>query len=217
MPSEENKKRLEAFLQLATEQAQATRDAALPVAKKSFRRMKTWNWKLILFNAAVLPCIFILYWMINAQGLRQITILATPLYKVPLPIIGQLKHYDGLYRLDLANILAILQLCFVWVFWIVIVKYLFYGPQVSEDGLNQKSYYAFILTIAVLLIVGDTIVFYAGTSDHLGSMWAGDNPVFVPAVASITYMALLAAIAFFHVRLSRSESNSTQVPMEEQS
>lgn len=164
--------------------------------------LRSVNWKLVLWNAVTLPLVGLIYWVVNAQGIRaQMPVFALRLHKIPLPGFSYLRDFEGLYHLDLAHVLAVLLLGFVWYFWIVTVKVLLYGhDEVADPRLNHHTYYLFLFTLAGVLILGDAIVFYCGLFDHVDSLWGETSP-FVPIVATMLYMALLAATSMVHVHL----------------
>lgn len=175
------------------------------------QRLAAWlgslNWRVVLWNAITMPLIGLLYWVVNAQGIRsEFPVFARRLYQLPLPGLSRLRGYEGLHILDLAHVLAILLLGFVWYFWILVIRVWLYGEDpVKDPSLNRSSYYVFIFTLSGVMILGDATVFYCGLFDHVGSMW-GETNRFVPFVATMLYMGLLAAAAKVHVHLTHQAS-----------
>lgn len=161
------------------------------------------NWTVFLWNLLTLPGIGLVYWVINAQGIRlQMPVFGMRLYKLPIPGFAAFKDYEGFYRMDLACVFAMILLFAVWYLWIVTVKLLLHGQDETLDPtLNQGRYLVFLLTMSAIVIGCDTIIFYCGLADQVDSMWGQQSP-FVPVVATMLYTAVLAFIATIHVRLS---------------
>ncbi len=164
--------------------------------------LRSLNWPLVAWNILTVPVVALIYWVINAHGLRmQIPIFAMRLYKIPLPGFSRFRDYEGLYALDLACVMAMLLLGFVWYFWIIVVQVMFYGHDSLVSPSDRRStYYVFVLTLAGVIVICDAIVFYCGLFEFSGG-W-GDSSPFVPFIATLLYTALLAALAMVHVRLS---------------
>ena len=65
---------------------------------KIVRAVMGWNWKLIIFTLLILPPLGLLYFHINAAGIRDFSdITATRLYRLPIPLFARLKDYEGLH------------------------------------------------------------------------------------------------------------------------
>lgn len=169
---------------------------------KSLSWLASLNWPLVAWNILTVPVVALIYWVINAHGLRmQIPIFAMRLYKIPLPGFSSFRDYEGLYSLDLAHVMAMLLLGFVWYFWIVVVQVIFYGHDSLVSPSDRRStYYVFLLSLAGVIVTCDAIVFYCGLFEFSGG-WGESSP-FVPFIATLLYTALLAALAMVHVRLS---------------
>jgi len=161
------------------------------------------NWLLLLWNALTLPSIGIIYTVVNAQGIRaHMPVFGIRLYKIPLPGFSMLRDYEGTYRLDFAHVFAFILLLTVWCLWIVIVRGLLYGhDEVADPRFHPTRYFTLVYSLAAIIIPGDAIIFYAGLSDRVDSLWAGPN-AFVPIIATVIYMAILAFIGMVHVHLA---------------
>ncbi len=161
------------------------------------------NYKLIAWIIVSLVLTGILCWEVNAQGLRAtLYILGRKLHKTAIPGASYLAELDGFSELDLAHVMAVILLGFVWYFWKIVTKFSLYGhDEVVDPRLNRTVYHAFIFTLAGVMIVGDALVFYAGLADHAEGVWGDSSGPFVPAVATVLYMAVLAATSVVHVHL----------------
>lgn len=175
----------------------------------SSHRRSGFDVRVFAWNCVSLPCIAIIYWVINAQGLRMaMPIFATRLWKLPIPGVSYLANYEGLYRLDLAHVFALILLFSVWYLWIVLVKTLLYGNYLAPDPkMNQKTYFCFLFTLAGILTLGDALLFYSGLSERVDTLWGTANPI-VPILATIVYMAILAFVALVHVHLQADRTQN---------
>lgn len=172
-------------------------ESTVPV--ESRRRFRI---RLLLWNCLTLPVVGLIYWVINAEGVRlQIPIFALRLHKLPIPGFSYLKDYEGLYRLDLAHVFAMFLLFAVWHLWIVVVRLLLYGQlNRSDDVQNVSRFLTFVLTLAAIIIGGDAILFYFGLSARVDSLWSTSSGL-TPLFATIVYTAVLAFVALVHVQL----------------
>lgn len=172
---------------------------------QAIRRVKRrrFKFKLFLWTATTLPCIGILYWHIVAAGIRvQMPVFAFPLRKLPLPGFSYLAHYEGAYKLDLANVFSVFLLFAVWHLWVVMQRLYLFGhdPRSRPPSIDHDRYRRIVLSLGIPIVLGDTLIFYCGVADKVDALW-GSSSLFVPIVASAMYMAVLAFVAFVHVVL----------------
>ena len=85
--------------------------AAEPIPRQRGLSIKTWLWKIVTF-----PFLGTIYCSVIADGLRRLVPdLGRPLWRaVPFPGFSQLRYYEGLHKLDLAFLMALLLLFAVW-------------------------------------------------------------------------------------------------------
>jgi hypothetical protein len=166
--------------------------------------------KLLLWIGINLPCLGVIYWHVISAGIRvQMPVFGLPLRKLPLPGFSYLGRYEGLYKLDLANIFSVCLLFAVWHLWIVMLRIHLLGDDTRSrpQRIDRDKYRRMVLRLGIPIVLGDTLIFYCGVSDKVDALW-GASSIFVPIVASAIYMSLLAFIAFIHVLLE-TESQPT--------
>ena len=164
------------------------------------------QWRIILFNTIVLPALAIVYWTIIAAGTRTLApILATKLYKVPVPgLFAWMRHYVTWRDIDVANILSLIVLAFVWVSVGLMMHILIHGE--FRIGTPREPFVrAFILTTAPVLLLADAALFYAALSET-GSLFATGRIALSPIIMTVLYTTLLLFLAFIEVLLEDRDS-----------
>jgi hypothetical protein len=162
------------------------------VAPKVVRYWKQIQWKKLLFDFLLLPCMALVYWTVNAQGLRTINhAFATKLYKVPGAVILGLGRWRIWHELDIAPFFALILLTFVFLSTTNALRILLFG--VPQHFANREVHTPIIFAGAVALIVFDMTVFYKGLVD---SMFFERGIQFVPLLMTLGYSVVLAYAAY---------------------
>jgi hypothetical protein len=164
------------------------------------RQRKT-AWEMSTFvvaNLLVLPLIAVCYLVVSAHGLREMMgVFATRLYKLPIPGAGMMKNFDGWDRLDLAIVMACLLFVSITYLWQRLFKELMGGGKwVTSRATNPVLFYL-LVSICGVILLGDASLFYYGLAAKTSGGW-GETPAFVPALATILYMAGLAGVGAWH-------------------
>jgi hypothetical protein len=158
---------------------------------------REFNRKLFAYKLVVVPVLMLVYGIVVSQGLRMtIPILATKLYRIPLPGFSRLEHFKNLRDLDMAHLLAMFMLAFVWLLLSHLLEIYFFGPP-TNVRLDPSKYVRFISRLAAILLITDVAMFYRGISEQGGLLDSGGSVT--PIIATIAYSALLVSVAFFHV------------------
>lgn len=159
------------------------------------------QWKLILFNLAVLPALATVYWTIIAAGTRTMApILATKLYKVPAPgVFAWMRHYVTWREIDVANVLSLIVLAFVWVAASLMMHVLVYGG-FRMRGVTSQFARKFVLTTAPVLLLADAALFYVALGETNG-LFAHQQFSLTQLIMTILYTTLLLFLAFLEVLL----------------
>lgn len=166
----------------------------------SFFRWLTRNFKLILFNLMVLPILALVYWTINSVGLRlSAPALGVKLYRIPLPGFSTMRHYHGWREIDLANVFAIIQLGLVWVAAVMVMHVMLYGGS-RLRSMNEEFVCNFVLSVGIVLLLGDTVLFYIGVGETGGLLSTGGVSL-TQIVITIVYTGILLFVAFLHCLL----------------
>lgn len=156
------------------------------------------HFKVIVFNLAVLPGLGLIYWTVNSVGLRlSVPVLATKLYKLPLPHFSRLGNYHGLRDLDLANIAALGMLVLVWIFTVLILHIVVRGG-LKIGKINPDFTAKFVLTVGFILIVVDAATFFHGIGEQAGLL-SGGGVSLMQILLTIAYTTVIFALAFLHL------------------
>jgi hypothetical protein len=104
---------------MTTEAAtKAAKVAPQPVPAKVEWDFRAWwqrNWNWFLLDCLFLPCMGLMYWTVNAEGLRiTFPAMATKLYKVPLASLFRLGHWKLFHEIDIAPFFALAMLIVVF-------------------------------------------------------------------------------------------------------
>lgn len=164
-------------------------------------RLRKTSSQLVAFwgtNCLVMPIVALCYLAVSAEGLRQImTVFSMRLYKLPVPGAGLLQNYDGWNRLDLSTAMAMLLFGAITYIWYrVFTELMGSGDFLSHREKNPILFYLLAAIIGVLLL-GDSAIFYFGLQSKASTGW-GNTPEYVPAMATIIYMAGLALVGAWH-------------------
>jgi hypothetical protein len=157
--------------------------------------------KAILAKGLMLPMILVIYLGMISEGFRVlIATTALKLYKMPVPGLIYLGRWAPWNKLDLAHILA-LFLCFASSYlWIVVLRAFLGDEQVfRRSGWNPEAYKKFVLTLAVIVLGGDLILFYIATVTF---GWGGVAFSLTAMIATVLYAAIIVFTSFVVVNSS---------------
>ncbi len=159
----------------------------------------------ILFKMFCLPFIGLLYFVVISEGFRvMVPVLSLRLYRLPIPGFSRLRDFEGLQRLDLAHLFAIV-LCFLtWYFWTAAL-WLMLAPQeyLARKRWNPVTYGKIMKGIAIALLSADAILFYRGLTEQAGGIFGGSWFSPTAILVTIAYVALIVGIALISVNLDR--------------
>ena len=157
------------------------------------------QWKVILLNLIVLPPLGIVYWTIIAAGGRMLApILATKLYKVPVPgVFAWMRHYVTWRDIDIANVLALIVLGIVWLAAGLMMHILVYGG-FRKRGAKESFLRGFVLTAAPVLILANAALFYASLGET-GGIFGNQRFSVSQLIMTILYTTVLVFFAFLEV------------------
>jgi hypothetical protein len=157
--------------------------------------------KAILVKGLMLPMTLVVYLGMISEGFRVlIATTALKLYKMPVPGLIYLGRWAPWNKLDLAHILA-LFLCFAsFYLWVVVLRaFLGDGDVFRRSGWNPEAYKKFVLTLAVIVLGGDLILFYIATVTF---GWGGVAFSFTAMIATVLYAAIIVFTSFVVVNSS---------------
>jgi len=164
------------------------------------RLRKTLNQRLVFWgaNALVMPLVALCYLTVSAEGLRQtVGVMSMRLYKLPIPGAGLLREWDGWNRLDVSLVMALLMFVAVTYIWIRVFMVLLGGSSIPASRSSNPILFYLLATIIGIILLGDCAIFYFGLEAKASSGW-GTTPSYLPAVATLLYMAGLALIGAWH-------------------
>lgn len=163
-------------------------------------RIFAWPLKL-----ALLFGLFVVYWVVNAEGLRNIApFLGRKLSKVPLPGFSYLADYEGLHQLDTAHVVTVFLFVASLISCTQFVRCLLIGEVSRPNGvtLNYGTYKFVVLALSVVILFADGFLFYYGTFSRTTSLFSDDTGVSLTAlVLTAGYCVTLFCMAFWAVRL----------------
>lgn len=145
----------------------------------------------------VLPAILVVYLTIVAEGLRYLLgAFATPLSRTPIPGAGMLRDLDGWDRADIASVTALILSITVSYIWYRIFNELS-GHGNLMGGQRSSIVGLLLLAISLVLVVGDSLIFYCGISSQANTGWT-ETPAYVSVGATILYAVGLAFLGAYH-------------------
>ncbi|WP_436717734.1 hypothetical protein U8335_13705 [Roseiconus lacunae] len=163
------------------------------------------NLRQLAMNLVIGSILYLLCLAVAAHGLRRmVDVLQTNVHELPLPGVEKMAEYQGFSDLDLAHFastLLFVAACITWSRLISEAKG--YGTVVQE---RRKRPFVFVLylTIALILIAVDALVFYAGLASQGGS-W-NETPWYVPVGCTMLYLAGIAGWEVFKHDFQYSDS-----------
>jgi len=180
-----------------------------PAAERAIGEMRsmlarTWkrlNFRSFLWTCLVLPCLGVIYWMVNSQGARmKMPVLAIRLWKIPIPGFSHLRGWEGLRQIDLAHIFAMFLLFATWYLSCKVLTALLFDEVGHNPDTDAVVYRRIVYVLAGIIIPLDVVLFFYGVAEQGG--WGGGG--FVPVFAAIAYAGVLGFCAFVHVNLKNN-------------
>ena len=165
------------------------------------RKRKTLKEQVVFWalNALILPIVAVCYLTIGADGMRRMMSgLSLRLHKLPIPGAEYLKSYSGFERLDIAMLAAIILFMAVAILWVRVFRELQDVGELKLQRSENPIRFFLLVVIAGIVIAADSGIFYVGLSSHASSGWGGETPAYVPAAATVLYMAGLALLGAWH-------------------
>ncbi len=163
---------------------------------------RIWYYVFQIITKVGLSCI---YGTLIAEGAAQfIDALGTRLDKA-LPLLSFLQNYEATYRLKLAHPAAFILMLFVWIAWLIALNHwLPYEPLREDDLSEPKRTRDVIATLAVILLVGDSCLFYYSV---VNATWG----VLTFSASALIGTIVFAAVNVFAVQHSRTLSRKCSV------
>lgn len=157
------------------------------------------SWKVFTFFM-VAPICFI----IVAEGARYIfPALAMKLHRLPLPFVSHLRHFEGVAKLDLANVFAILLPLAAW--WLALINlWILLAP---EDFYTRWRFHPDMFTRAAralgIVVLGcDSVMFYIGVSQQ-GGILGGSMLSFTAIIATVAYLGAVIFTALISLMIDK--------------
>lgn len=177
-----------------------TDDEGLPLSTRPLLRRKPHRERLIFWgaNAVGMPLVALFALSLGAEGLkRTVGGFALKLYKLPIPGASRLEQYDGFARIDLAMVFALVLFVAVTFIWYrAFLELMGHGTLLEQRTTNPVLF--FLLSgVAGVVVLGDCAMFYVGLASKTAGGW-GATPFWVPAVATLLYLAGIALIGALH-------------------
>jgi hypothetical protein len=121
---------------------------------------------------------------------------AIKLAKLPLPLCAWFFGFEGLHRLDIAHVAAVVVFVFVWGAWCSFLRLYLLGKRSKWIAANAQD---FILFVGAALLILDGVMFYRGISESAG--WGGATFSVWSLIGTCLYIALTVYAAFKTVEL----------------
>ncbi len=165
--------------------------------------------KAVCWKLLTLLCIGLVYWTVNSEGIRlSMPVFATPLRKLPVPLLSYLRHWEYSYRFDLAHLFALFMLFAVFHLLVLMTRITLFGK--DAPGLPKRIdldlYTRIVFALGIIFVVGDCLLFFVGVRHHAGS-WGGAN-FLVAVVATTLYLTVLGFVSFMYVVLESESQGS---------
>ncbi|MEO1527977.1 MAG: hypothetical protein AAFX06_21295 [Planctomycetota bacterium] len=162
--------------------------------RKSLKsRITFWLVNLLL----VAPAIIVVYLTVVADGLRaSIDVFATRLNKLPVPGAGMLAQFDGFDRIDIASVTALILCVTVSYLWYRIFIELSGHGRFNNPDQRQMILMWFFGVMAIVIIVGDALIFLAGMTGQASGWGGSSQPMCIGA--TVVYAFGLALLGGYH-------------------
>lgn len=162
------------------------------VTATGIRKISFWTIVAWLVRFAFLPVLILTYVVVSAEGIRSMFDgLATPLHKY-LPWLGQFREFR---KLDVAIMIALVLLVWVWLAWEKVVRIYLWPPQRLQ---NEEK---LLWVVGGGLIALDGILFFIGIQAGGGFLVGGIASFFGAVVMTGLYILMLIFAAYLIVKL----------------
>ena len=160
----------------------------------SYAHLKWWAW--FILTKAFLGVIYI---SVMADGLRTlIPALGQKLYQ--LPLLGELKHYEGTHRLDLAPFMAFLIAIAVFYLWERILSFWLGAEYDDGPHWDSEKEGELVLKLGYVLLGADILLFYSAMT---AAGWGESVFSFSALLATISYIGVMIFVSYVSIRLNR--------------
>lgn len=182
--------------------AKATATAASQSAKSTVsgaRQLNLWWLVALGVRGLFLPVLVLTYVVVSAEGIRTLFDgLATPIHQL-WPAVGQWKE---LRRVDVAQVLAMVLLIFVWLAWEKVVGIYLDPP---EHLWNEEK---LIWSVGGGLLLLDGILFFIGIKASGGFLVSETATFWGACVMTGLYLLMLIFAAYLIVKITRHTKES---------
>ena len=153
-----------------------------------------WLWT--IGAKGIIGCV---YWVVISEGFRLVVPAAGKrLYK--LPFLGFMEEYESLYRLDLANCMAVFLLVGVFTLWGSALR-VYLGSdrefQVSRWR-HTDNHKMLVVGLGIAIGVADMALFYAAM---VQMTWGGSVFSLTALVATVAYVSILVVVTYTSINL----------------
>jgi hypothetical protein len=140
------------------------------------------------------------YIAIITDGLRMVVpALGLKLYK--LPLLGNLREYEGWHRLDLALPAGMLLFALSNSLWCALLeRWLYHDPSIDANGAFKSNHQKCLTVLGFVILFSDACLFYRAMT-FVG--WGGQPLSLTALICTLTYMAVLVALCSTSVNLKR--------------
>lgn len=179
-------------------------------ARRSLSWYLTWAWlflKYLLWQLLTKLVLGVVYFVLIAEGMRQVLpMLGTRLAK--FPGLSFLNDFEGLHKLDLAHVMSILVLIFVWMQWReLLLAWLSPDDQENSLGWRPRRHREISVGLGVVVLTVDAALFYYAMADL---SWDGSWFSLTALLATAAYVAILIFVTLISINLHRAFKNHTQ-------
>ena len=154
------------------------------------------QWRVVLFNLAVLPVFGLIYFHVNAAGARMtFPPLALKLWKAGLPV---LRRYHFWRDVDLAHVAALGLALMVWIAVVLMIHIYLYGG-FRFQSINNEFATKFVMVAGSILLVADMALFFHGVGETGGIL--GGEFSLMQVILTIAWTTALCFLGFLHCLL----------------
>ena len=160
--------------------------------------VKWWGW--FTLTKVFLGVVYI---SVIADGLRMLVpALAQKIHQ--LPMLSDLKSFEGTHKLDLAPFMAFFMALGVWYLWERILIFWLGGDfEEEQDNWDSENEGALVLYLGFVILGADILLFYVAMTY---SGWGDSQFSFAALLATIAYVGVLIFVSYVSIRLGRDIS-----------
>jgi hypothetical protein len=161
---------------------------------KFFAHFKYWAWKTL--SMTLLAPVYV---AIISEGFRLL-IPAAGLKLSKIPFLSFFDDFDATHRLDVAHLMSLGLLGFVWFSWELLLV-IWLGGEFDSFGFDPERYKKIVTVLGSTLVGSDACFFYLAVTN---SSW-GDSSIFSfsALLATAAYVAILVCVSFVSCLLRR--------------